>query len=527
MKDYRILRIWPVYIGSILVSILSLLAPFLEGKMIDSLVYNTNTAMFQKYLVILIGIIVFQFLTNYIVDRYKSLEKEKLVLSTMKATLEKLFKKDTSAILEFSPSYLHSRILEDIAQIWTFFFETCSALITNTITLLFVLVMVYQTSLLIFWILLIFPPIYLFIYKVFYPKLSHVEREISESSNHVYASRETLFHRYLEIKARNVLANETKRMKIKEKTLLDSIFESFTINYTIYGLKLSVNSLLKIAVFMIMGAMIVNHHLTVGVLLYTMQYINTAVSSFDGLMSLFLEFPKYRMSRHRMQELDDIAVDEEGRILLDKIERIELKGFNVFTRDSYLYSERVDCCFSAGNSYAITGKNGVGKSTLFYTLLGVLNHRFEGQLLVNGIDIGELDKNQLRKCHFSIMPQYTQHTGKTVREYLVDSGIEDTLSQEVTTAMETIFFTPYFNLADYLDCSFDTLSGGEKQLVSLFICLAKEADVYLLDEPIASLHPDFKQKVQQLLEDLGQQGKVVIYITHDYVLSQSIRVQLR
>jgi ABC-type branched-subunit amino acid transport system ATPase component len=59
------------------------------------------------------------------------------------------------------------------------------------------------------------------------------------------------------------------------------------------------------------------------------------------------------------------------------------------------------------------------------------------------------------------------------------------------------------------------LSYGQQKLLTLACCLATEAQILLLDEPVAGVHPEMIQQILGLLRQLREQGKLVIFIEHD------------
>jgi ABC-type branched-subunit amino acid transport system ATPase component len=59
------------------------------------------------------------------------------------------------------------------------------------------------------------------------------------------------------------------------------------------------------------------------------------------------------------------------------------------------------------------------------------------------------------------------------------------------------------------------LSYGEQKLLTLACCLATEARILLLDEPVSGVHPDLIEKILKLLRELREQGKLVVFIEHN------------
>jgi ABC-type branched-subunit amino acid transport system ATPase component len=61
----------------------------------------------------------------------------------------------------------------------------------------------------------------------------------------------------------------------------------------------------------------------------------------------------------------------------------------------------------------------------------------------------------------------------------------------------------------------DELSYGQQKLLSLACCLATEARVLLLDEPVAGVHPQMIAQILELLRQLRGEGKLIVFIEHD------------
>ncbi len=66
------------------------------------------------------------------------------------------------------------------------------------------------------------------------------------------------------------------------------------------------------------------------------------------------------------------------------------------------------------------------------------------------------------------------------------------------------------------------LSYGQQKLLTLACCLATEARILLLDEPVAGVHPDMASRILDLLRQLRDEGKLVVFIEHDISAVRSI-----
>ena len=164
-----------------------------------------------------------------------------------------------------------------------------------------------------------------------------------------------------------------------------------------------------------------------------------------------------------------------------------------------------------GEIYGLLGHNGAGKSTTINILLGFLQPD-SGSATINNIDISS-NYNEARKC-IGYIPEnvslYPYLTGKENLDYFCKlSGKR--LSQS--------------RLSDLLnECGLgnevqqkrlDTYSKGMRQKVGIAIAFAKEAKVYLLDEPASGLDPLASNELSSLLKKLASQGAAILMASHD------------
>ncbi|HFI0101244.1 ATP-binding cassette domain-containing protein [Streptococcus suis] len=517
----------PIYLVDIALSFINLYLPILEGSIIDNLVYYKNIQFLKNHIFFLIFILFSQYLVSYYIGKSKLLKKENIILTEIETILTELFKKKSIYYLDFNHSYLHNRIQEDVSQIWNFYFQVVSELLVNFISITLIMLILSQTSVIILVLLFITIPLYGGIYKMFYKKISNSELMLSDSSNVLYARRESIFQRYIEIKARNTIYPEIQRLKDMKVTLLEYINNIFILNYSVSGLKLVLQTSFRIFIFAVLGNMLLRNDLSIGMFLYILQYSNLILDSIDNTMQLLLDVPKFKVSNNRMLDINRILYDEVGEIIVPKVTKISLHNFNIYLKNKHLYSKSLNFDLKSGNIYTITGKNGIGKTTLINTLLGIFdNTNYIGQLFINGVDLQIIDKEYLRNYNISLMPQHTFNNGKTVKEYFNDNNVIIPLVEKHDFITEKLFFSNTFNILDVLDTSFDDLSGGEKQLISLYTCLSKNADVFIFDEPTSNLHPHFKYYVQLLLEKISAEGKLIICITHDDFSIETINIKL-
>ncbi len=144
----------------------------------------------------------------------------------------------------------------------------------------------------------------------------------------------------------------------------------------------------------------------------------------------------------------------------------------------------------------IVGRNGIGKTTFFKVLSGEIKYD------------GKLNKN----VSISYKPQYFDFSEYNIKVSEFLSKFNDNYKSQYNEYIVDL------GIADLLDHELATLSGGEAQTVYTFAVLIKDADLYLLDEPFASLDIEQRLKVSKFIRDIIKtKGKSCFIIDHDLV----------
>ena len=188
---------------------------------------------------------------------------------------------------------------------------------------------------------------------------------------------------------------------------------------------------------------------------------------------------------------------------------------------SFSYGDRPvlhDISFSLGKGevLSILGPNGVGKSTLFRCVLGLLSG-YTGQVLVDGVDARSFSVREAAR-HIAYIPQSSHPVFNYSVFDIVLMGRTRGLStfrrpgridtEQCLWALEKI------GISHLRDRCFHRLSGGEQQLVLIARALVQNAPILMLDEPTANLDFGNQLLVLEQARSLAREGYTVIQTTH-------------
>jgi manganese/zinc/iron transport system ATP- binding protein len=174
----------------------------------------------------------------------------------------------------------------------------------------------------------------------------------------------------------------------------------------------------------------------------------------------------------------------------------------------------IDASFPAAAMSAIIGPNGAGKSTLLKACLGVVP-RISGEVRVFGTPIKDaLGRIAYVPQRASIDWDFPATALDVVQMGLYRKvGLLGRLSGQMAARARDCL--DQVGMADFLHRQIGQLSGGQQQRVFLARALAQDADLYLLDEPLAGVDAATERTVIDVLKRLRSDGKAVVAVHHD------------
>ena len=175
-----------------------------------------------------------------------------------------------------------------------------------------------------------------------------------------------------------------------------------------------------------------------------------------------------------------------------------------------------------GESVAVVGASGVGKST-FLHILGTLDRPDRGQIFFQGQDIFSMDRHQLagfrnRSIGFVFQFHHLLPEFNALENTMMPALIGGRTRPEAIAAAEAILVR--VGLQDRLRHPVSKLSGGEQQRVALARALILKPRLLLADEPTGNLDQENSERVHTLLMELNQElSMTVLIVTHNTELA--------
>lgn len=196
--------------------------------------------------------------------------------------------------------------------------------------------------------------------------------------------------------------------------------------------------------------------------------------------------------------------------------RLELHNVSCGYQKKEPVIERISMDLNGGEICCILGPNGVGKTTLFKTLLGIIPV-LRGSISINGQDVTSWKAKErsrvfayVAQAHVPVFPYKTEDIVMMGRLGQIGRFSQPTRHDfEVTERAMDDMGLDYLRGAIYTE-----ISGGERQLLMIARALAQEPDILILDEPTANLDYGNMARVLAKMKSLAKRGLCILFTSH-------------
>ena len=211
-----------------------------------------------------------------------------------------------------------------------------------------------------------------------------------------------------------------------------------------------------------------------------------------------------------------------------RLERLE-RAYTQGNRRIYVLKS-ASASFLPGETVALLGPSGAGKSTLLH-IAGLLERPDSGQVLINGVDCGQLsdnDQTRMRRVEVGfvyqfhhLLPEFSALENVMLPQLILgrSHAQADARAKDLLGSL---------GLAERWDHRPAQLSGGEQQRVAIARAVANSPKLLLADEPTGNLDPHTAELVfEQLLKLVRQSGVAAVVATHNLDLAARMDRTLR
>lgn len=183
---------------------------------------------------------------------------------------------------------------------------------------------------------------------------------------------------------------------------------------------------------------------------------------------------------------------------------LEIRGLDSFYGKAQILFN-VSLSVDRGELVALLGRNGVGKTTLLKSIMGIEVAR-RGRIVLDGIDITGMRTHRIASAGIAYVPDYTGlFPGMSVLE-----NLQLALGRKRVDLAQA--YELYPEIGQLLNRRADALSGGERKLVSIIRATLAKPKILLLDEPTEGVMPILVKKIYKLMDRLRSEGMAILLV---------------
>ncbi len=307
------------------------------------------------------------------------------------------------------------------------------------------------------------------------------------------------------------------KFNIKYKNLLESIYKYSTFQELHNFIKNNINDLLQLLIYTIGSYLVIKNKLSLANLLIFETFSNYLINSFSNCLVLIENYPSYKISKDRVEEL--FMIDEEEfknnyfYLSYNLTGNIIFKNLNYKIGTKVLF-ENLNLEIKQGEKILFTGSSGSGKSTLMKMLLKYIETDY-GTIKISGIDINHYHLENIRS-NITYVTSNEFIFNDTIRNNITlykDYSEEELEDIVKICSINDITKDDSLGLDKRLEENGFNLSNGERQRIILARSLIKKTNIYIFDEALGQIDVVREKKIlQSIFSKL--KDKTIIVISH-------------
>lgn len=512
LKDKKLLILISIF--TILVSVITVIAPIYVGKIIDKFV-ELSYKEFITNLIILITL----YVTIYIFSILQVKFLSKMIAKIQKDIRENLFNKINNIKIKELDKIEYGNVLNqfsiDLENISNGIIQGLPKIISGIVVVIFSIIVMLKINIKMCIILIIVAPVMYFISKwvtkntnVFFKDRANIVAKLNNNAEEFITYQNTVRDfNYEEVAEKKFENLNTELYKTGVKAQFYSALTNPTtrlisnIGYVVTG---------------IVGVILMsNGEITIGDITTFLMYTSIFTRPFNEITAILSELQTAFASSKRIDEF----LNSENEIFeITSKDIIKIRGNIEFKNVEFSYTKepfikKFNLKVETGEKIAIVGKTGAGKTTIVNLLM-----RFyeidKGNIYIDGIDIKDIPIEELRE-NIGIVLQDTKIFTETVKENIA-YGLENISEDEIKRVSKLAKVDTFI---EKLPQKYNTiinnemLSEGEIQLITIARVMLRNPSILILDEATSNIDLITENKIQQSMLEL-MKGKTTFIIAH-------------
>ena len=413
-----------------------------------------------------------------------------------------------------------SRITNDVDTIGWTMNQSLSGLVSSLTTLLGALFMMFYTN----WILAlisVFSSLFGFMFvTIILVKSQKYFNEVQDSLGDINGHIEEVFSSHNIIKVYNAEEETNKEFDKINKRLFENGRKSQFLSGLMHPLMGFIGNFGYVLVCVVGAILVINNTISFGVIVAFMIYIRLFTQPLMNIAQSLTGFQSAAAAGERVFEfLEEKEMDDESN-LKEKLEINDAKGNIEFKNVSFGYNsdkliiKNFDAKIPCNSKIAIVGPTGAGKTTIVNLLMKFYNIN-SGDIIIDGHSINKLTRENVHEL-FNMVLQDTWIFNGTIKENIKYNKKHIT-DDEIINACKNVGLHHFIKTLpkgyDTIISDVDTLSSGEKQLLTIARAMISDKPYLILDEATSNVDTRTEELVARAMDKLAK-DKTSFIIAH-------------
>jgi len=510
-KNYK-KEFFLAFIGMLFVSLSTAATAYLVKPVLDKIFIEKNETMLYLLPIAIILAYLFKGIGTVLQKYYISYIGEDIVRKIRDKFLSHIMNLDLDYFKKTHSGELVSRILNDINRIQNAISSSFANMLRDILMAIFLLaVVIYQNPKLAFFALIILPLIIYPIGKIS-KKLKSLSKKAQSQTANLNEHLSEIFKNIETIKAFNAKEYEIKEFKNHNLNYLKINLKTIkTQSYLIPLLEL-ISATIAAIVIIIGGKEVIDGKMSVGAFFSFMTALFMLTDPIRRISITYSNMQDAIAANERLKDIFKIKPKiVSGKEKIDEIREIEFKNVSL-KYNNKIALKNINYKVVKPKKVGLVGDSGSGKSSFVSLILRF--YECEGELLINGINIKNIDITSLRK-KIAYIPQNIHifndtiasniAYGKEINEEKIKEALKKANLLEFVESLEN-------GIYEVLNENGSNLSGGQKQRIAIARALYTNPDVLILDEATSALDNKSENKIMQTINNL--EDMIVFIIAH-------------
>ena len=512
----------PILIGLFLIilsRLASLVLPGASQYLMDDVIINKDIEMLNNLLLWVIGAIIIQAITSFLLTKILSVEAQHLIAKLRVQVQKKVIYLPTRFFDNTKSGELVSRIMTDVEGVRNLVGTGLVQLVGGVLTAFISLALLIRISPMMTVYVLVPVAIFGVVSLKAFGYIRPVFRERGKINAEVTGRLTETLNGVRVIKGFNAEKQEIKSFEEGTEKLFLNVKKSLTATSIITSSATFLLGLSSTGIMGIGGYMIMNNDLTIGQFLSFTLYLGFMIAPIVQMSNIGSQLTEAFAGLDRTEELMNMESEDDGSIRTQKIKNIE--GHVQFSNVTFGYEEEKkvlhDISFEAhpGSVTALVGSSGSGKSTIAALAASFINPNV-GTITVDGYDLSLISLENFRSQLGVVLQDDFLFEG-TIKENILFPRPTAT-DAEIVTAAEAAYVTEFTDgfeegMATVIGERGIKLSGGQRQRIAIARAILANPRILILDEATSNLDTESESYIQKSLENL-MSGRTTFVIAH-------------